>query len=131
MLRTQRRFSDQYGELIMKLRRKSTYHVCKDYGVYPVFDDNSHDLIKLKTFENSLISFFEDEDGKEYFAIVTLIKDYYSSYFLNYDEDKCSVKEVIMNGKHEGYIAPAKPDADYCDLYLYPGQMRLFRIDRK
>ena len=131
MLRTQRRFNDQYGELLMKLKRKSTFHVCKDFGVYPVFDNDSHDLLKIKTFENSLISFFEDEDGNEYFGLATLVKEYYSSYLLFFDEDKCSVTELIMNGKTELPIHPASPDAVDCDFFLYPGQMRFFRIDRK
>ena len=131
MLRTQRRFNDQYGEIIMKLKRKSTFHVGKDYDVYPVFDNNSHEFISLKTFEDTLISFFEDDEGREYFCLVTLVKNYHSSYNLFYDEDKCSVTELIMNGKKEIHLPPSDPNAKWSDFTLYPGQMRLFRIDKK
>lgn len=131
MLRTQRMFNDQYGEIMMSLKRKSTYHMCKDFGVYPVFDENTYDSLKIKTFENSLISFFEDEDGNEYFCLVTLVKEYYSSYYISYDESKYTLTELIMNGKQEIPYHSADPDAPYCDFFLYPGQMRLFRIDRK
>ena len=96
-----------------------------------MFNDDTYDSLKIKTFENSLISFFEDESGKEYLALVTLVKEYYSSYNISYDDSKYTLTELIMNGKQEIPYAPADPDSEYCDFFLYPGQMRLFRIDKK
>ena len=116
---------------MMTLKRKSTYHICKDFGVYPVFDKNTYDSLDIKTFENSLISFFEDENGNEYFALATLIKEYYSAYKITYDESKYTLTELIMNGKTEIPYKSDDPDAEDCTFFLYPGQMRLFRIDKK
>ena len=74
---------------------------------------------------------YEDENGNEYFALVTLVKEYYSSYCITYDESKYTLTELIMNGKQEIPYASSDPDAEDCDFFLYPGQMRLFRIDKK
>ena len=131
ILRAQRRLSDHYGELLMSLKRKKTFHFGADLGAYPVFDDNSHELIRLKGFDNGIVSFFEDEKGVEYFCIVNSNVKMHTTFNLYYDTDKCRVTELIMNGKKESYMSPTAPDAPWGGFDVYPGQMRFFRIDKK
>ena len=130
ILRAQRRFNDHYGELIMSLRRKATFHFGRDLGAYPVFGDTSHELIRLTGYDDGIVSFFEDEEGREYFCIVNSNVKTHTTFNLYYDTDKCRVSELIMNGKSESYMAPTAPDAQWGGFDVYPGQMRFFRIDR-
>ena len=114
----------------MSLKRKSTFHFGRDLGAYPVFGDNSHELIRLAGYEDGIVSFFEDENGTEYLCLVNSNLKSHSTFNIYYDTDKCRVTELIMNGKRESYMPPTAPDAQYGGFDMYAGQMRLFRIDR-
>ena len=131
MMRTQRRLNDHYGEILMSLKRKSTFFLGNDWGgAYPKFGEKSHELINLTTFEDAVVSFFEDEKGTEYMCLVNLNRKSHSTFNVYYDTDKCRLIELTMNGKSEGYMAPTAPDAPWGGFDMYPGQMRMFRIDR-
>ena len=131
MMRTQRRLNDHYGEILMSLKRKSTFFLGNDWGgAYPKFDEKSHELINLTTFDDAVVSFFEDEKGTEYMCLVNLNRKSHSTFNVYYDTDKCRLTELTMNGKSEGYMAPTAPDAPWGGFDMYAGQMRMFRLDR-
>ena len=115
----------------MKLKRKSTYWTgYKKRNVYPELNDDAHDLVKIDGYEEGVISFFEDADGNEYFAIVNASMGFRASWKINYDPEKCTVVEVSENGKHERGIG----DVNECagpEPCFYIGQLRLYRIYRK
>jgi len=131
MLRAQKRFTQHYGEIIMKLKRKSTFMRGTDRESYPMFETGSHDLIDVNCYEDAIISFFEDEDGKEYMCIVNAYRDFHATIKIYYDAEKCELRERLFNGKRESYIPPCDPANEYSGLSFYPAQFRLFRIDRK
>ena len=135
MRRSIRRFSDNYGEVFTKLKRKATYMFGenKNRGAYPRFEDGTHDIIEhIKCFEESLISFFEHEEtGEEYFCIVDLSRVQYEHYEIFYDTDKYEVHDIFANGKREGTIDIGPRDADWEGEWLYPGQMGLYKIVKK
>ena len=128
ILRAQKRFSDQYGELIMTLKRKNSYLLGDNIkDVFPEFHEGDHELVTVAaTWDDILVSFFEDKDGNEYFCAVNAMIDIHGSFRLNYDKEKCSVYEVLFNGKKENYMPPSNDS-----IPLYQGQMRMFRIERK
>ncbi|MCQ2456554.1 MAG: hypothetical protein MJ096_04270 [Clostridia bacterium] len=129
MLRCQKIFGDEYGELLMKLKRKKTYRFGKQFADYEMFTDDSHDLIKIEGYLDSIVSFFEDENGTEYMAFVNASMVEPSRWKVTYDAEKCSVTELNFNGKRETPLAPCIGEWD--GVYLYPGQLSIFRIDRK
>lgn len=131
ILRCQRRFQQHHGQLLMKLKRQSTYLTGKDRESYPMITDDAHDLVRVSGYEEGVISFFKDEDGREYLCIVNASMVYHASWNIFYDADKCSLYELSFNGESENYYAPNDPNNPYSSLSLYVGEMRIFRIDRK
>lgn len=128
ILRAQRRFNTHYGELMMNLKRKSTYMTgYKKRDVYPELNSDVHDLVKISGYEDGVISFFEDKDGKEYFCIVNASIEFISSWRIEFDPAKCNVVELYFNGKSEESLIHDLGD----DILFYVGQLRMFRIDRK
>jgi hypothetical protein len=129
ILRAQRRFNNHYGELLMKLKRKSTYMTgYKKRGVYPELHENVHDIVKISGYEEGVISFFEDENGNEYFAIANASLEFRASWDISFDSDKGYVLEVSDNGRHERVIGG--PECAGSNTTFYVGQFRLFRIHR-
>ena len=129
MRRAQRIFSDQFGDMFMKLKRKATYCFGRQLGEYPMFRDGDHELLNLRGYEDTIISFFEDERHVEYVALVNASMTYLAPWYFEYDEDKCSLTEIRMNETLEFPIHSSLNEDD--QTYLYPGQMAMYRIDRK
>ncbi|MBE5817919.1 MAG: hypothetical protein E7312_02580 [Clostridiales bacterium] len=127
---SQRRFMDQFGELFPRFTRKKTWLHGFHRFAYPIFGSNSHEIIKkLVTFEDCMISTFDCDDGYEYFCIVNLEKEIINSIGIEYDHEKADIKEVLLNGK---IIRPfAAANIESAQIMLYPGQMAMFRIERK
>ena len=130
LMLNQRRFMDQFGELFPRLTRKKTWLHGFHRFAYPIFGSNSHEIIKkLVTFEDCMISTFDCDDGYEYFCIVNLEKDIINSIGIEYDHEKADIKEVLLNGE---IIRPfAAANIESAQIMLYPGQMAMFRIERK
>lgn len=126
--RCQRRFNDQYGELLMQLHRKQVFITGIQRGDWQMFNSYSHDCIKaVKTFENTVVSFFEDDFGKEYLCLVNSEMYIKNSIELEIDSDKCSLTELLLNGQLESNDFGEDGDS----FTLYPGQMKMFKINRK
>ncbi len=131
ILRAQRRFADQYGEFLPKLKHKASYILGKERILPPRFEKGVHDLISIDCYEDIVIGFFEDESGKEYMAIANAYFDLHADISIFYDSEKCSLTEILLNGKLEKKVSISDPEKGYTKQCFYAGQMRLFRIDRK
>ena len=130
ILRAQRRFNNQYGELMMKLKRKSTYATgYQKRGIYPELNDKAHDLVTVSGYEDGIVSFFEDAEGSEYIAIVNASMQFRATWVIDYDPEKCVVKEVSANGRHERTLGG--PECAGTENCFHTGQFRLFHIIRK
>ncbi|MBR3423529.1 MAG: hypothetical protein IKN50_06060 [Clostridia bacterium] len=128
MLRCQRRFSDNYGEIFMKLNHKKTYAVKSDRGVFPEFTEGDHELIKsIRPEDEAIVSFFEDENGVEYLCVVHAVTKHYGVVRIAHDAEKCSLTEVRLNGKQCGKVG----DDEGGEFYFIPAGLKLLRIDRK
>ncbi len=134
--RCQRRFSTHYGEIFMKLRRKSTYLVKSDRGVFPTFTEGCHDAIKkIRANDETLVSFFEDGEGREYLAVVDLETRFYGDVFIHIDKSRTTLVELNMNGavetRPDGDQADCEVADDHVEFTPIPAALHLFRIDRK
>ena len=56
--------------------------------------------------------------------------DIHGSFCLSYDKEKCTVYEVLHNGKTENLV-PHGDEYEEGRIPLYQAQMRMFRIERK
>ena len=129
MMRVMRRFSLQYGEIFMKLKRTKTYRIGKKDGGYPEFVEGCHDVIKsIDCLDDLIVSFFEDPDGIEYMVLVNLSLDIrYAALTINLYEGKGSLFISILNGKNEEELGTGSA-AD--GQYLRPGELRLYRVEK-
>lgn len=130
ILRAQRRFAFNYGEIMMRLKRKSTYMTgYKKRDAYPELNDNVHDLVKISGYEDGVISFFEDENGEEYFAIANASMEFRASWGITFDPEKCNVLEVSQNGRHERELGSEECAGSEPSFHI--GQFRLYHICKK
>ena len=125
-----------YGDIIMKLNRKSTYLFGedRDRNSYDRFDENTHDVVKAihNGYEESMVSFFEHEEtGDEYMIIVNLSRKFYDHYEILVKEGY-ELYEVLDNGARENKLRLLKSaDDSFEGEFLYPGQMTLIKIVKK
>ncbi|MBP3347781.1 MAG: hypothetical protein J6L92_03400 [Clostridia bacterium] len=132
LLRCQKRFQAQFGQIISTLNWKNSYFIGFPYGSFEQFGEGTHDCVtKIDSFERALISFFEDENGVEYCTVVNLEKKQLADIHITLDFDKASYTKIASNGKStEKFVGNTDVWAGD-GLLLYPGQMSMFRIDRK
>jgi len=127
LMRCQKRFQEHFGEIMLGLHWKKAYLTGFPRMSYTMFNEYCHDVIKsIDVFERGVISFFEDDNGNEYFALVNAEMVQPTHFDFVYDNTKANIVELERNGKVESRVGRRYATAD-----LYPGQMLLFRIDRK
>ena len=136
MLRAIRGFQEQFGEIFPKLKRKSTYFFGQDRDrkSYPRFTKDSHDKIEyIRCFEESMLSFFEHvETGEEYFCIVNASRKFYDHYEIKCKSDDYDIRMITRNGLGNGKRRLIKEGEEPWEgEFLYPGQMGLFKIEKK
>lgn len=138
MLRCNRGFGEQFGEIFPYLKRKATYFTGEDRDrqSYARFDETCHDIIAevRSSFEESLISFFEHEEtGEEYFCVINCSRKFYNHYEIRTKSDEYDVYMVFQNGLREGKrrLLKDKDDSFQSEDFLYPGQMALYKIKKK
>ena len=132
LLRCQRRFNDHYGEIIMSLKRKSSYFMGTQRGDYPMFGANTHPYVTaIKAERDAIVSFFEDESGKEYMVLVNASQTKDGVFKIYLDKEKSDLVEVLFNGKQDIPYAFGNGKDHWDGQWLYPGQMCMFRIDKK
>lgn len=128
MMRCQRRFTDNYGEIFMKLKHKKTFAARSERGIFPEFTEGCHELIRsIKPNDEAIVSFFEDDKGVEYLCIVHGVTKYYGVVNIVHDADKCTLTEVRLNGKQCGKVG----DDENGEFVFIPAGLKLLRIDRK
>ena len=132
LLRCQRRFADHYGELIMSLSFKDAYFMGKQRADYPMFGAGTHDCVTMiKAERDAIVSFFEDDAGKEYMCLVNASQTQDGVFKIFHDKEKCNLVEVLFNGKQDIPYGFGNGKDHWDGQWLYPGQMAMFRIDVK
>ena len=128
MRRCQRRFSNHYGEIFMRLRHKKNYQVNSSRGVFPEFTQGCHEAIdKIEANDETLIGFFDGDDGFEYVAVVDCETRFYGAIRFFFDSDKYDLYEVNMNGAVETPVRGKNGE----EINVIPASLHLFKIVRK
>lgn len=133
MLRANRRFNINYGELIMSLKRQSTYFTQKTMGTYPLFTGLCHPALKaVRSTEQGIVSFFKAEDGTEYLCVVNASMTNPGVFRLEFDKKEYTFMEVLDNGKQDlGAYNRGYSHEHWDGQWMYPGEMAMFRIEHK
>lgn len=130
MMRVQRRFNNHYGELFMRLRHKKTYEVKSDRGVFPEFRPGDHELIKsIEPNDETMVSFFEDEDGTEYMVLFHTVTKYYGVVNVRFDDTKCDLYKITNNGAEESRCR--NHDGEDEGNTILPASIAMYKIVRK
>ncbi|GHU02434.1 hypothetical protein FACS1894147_04290 [Spirochaetia bacterium] len=134
------RFKDNYGELLMSLTFKDSYHLYKSYGGYPDWQDNAtHKIVRRVWSEhrtNGIVSLFNDKEGREYILLVNNSKTDADLFIMALDPKFKTLCNLHRNGTWEEDFALSHWDAHYkasdietqIGVYLAPGQMEIFRL---
>lgn len=131
ILRTQRRFTNHFGDLFMRINHKKTYSVTLDRGVFPIFKEGDHDLINgIRADDETIVSFFEDENGEEYLAIANSEWRHYGVVRIKFDETKCRIYDVTQNGAALSGFASEELSDEGVELVLHPAGIRVLKIER-
>ena len=131
MMRVQRRFQNHYGDLFMRLNHKKTYSVRLDRGIFPMFCEGEHGFIKNITADDETIaSFFEDENGTEYLVLVNSEWRHYGAVRVSFDASRCRLKNVTMNGADEGGFEDG-PAGGCQEIVLHPAGIAVIKIEKK
>ncbi len=130
MMRAQRRFNNHYGEIFMRLRHKKTYEVKSDRGVFPEFRPGDHELIKaIEPNDETMVSFFEDEDGTEYMVLFHTVIKYYGVVKVRFDDTKCDLYKITNNGADESRCR--NHDGEDEGNTILPASIAMYKIVRK
>lgn len=135
-----RNFLDEYGDLMMSLTLKDCYHIVRAYGGYPLFPEGGHPLIRRVFSEHrvpGIVSFFEDERGREYVVLVNNSPFESDLFKMAIDPKVRHIFNVRRNGRDEKDMKDFHHDAFYrggdaevqAGVWLAPGQMEIFRLD--
>ncbi len=128
LLRCNRRFLLHYSEIFSGLNLRKTYVVTGPRGGYPAMTEETDEPVTIDNIDSTLVSFFTDDEGKEYIVPVNLALQYnYTRLRFRSDTSKYRVYVVRQNGKER---VSNINDVDGDDFYLHPGQMSMFRIEK-
>lgn len=135
-----RNFHDEYGSLMLRLSLKACHHIEKAYGEYTLFSKGMHPHV-LSAFSDhhvpGIISFFQDDAGREYIALVNNSPFESDLFKLDLAPSVKRVLNVRKNGSDETDMRLNHHDAFYeekngriqAGVWLAPGQMEIFRAE--
>lgn len=140
LARVQKRFHAMYGDLLMTLKHRATYHIGQSFGEYPLFPENTHPLIKrVESPDNipGILSFFEDKDGREYCILVNNSPDKPNRLNAVLDKKVEKILRIELNGERITDFAKNHYDCEYKEnedevtagVWYAPGQMEMFRFE--
>ncbi len=133
LARVQKRFNIHHGEIMGRLNHVESYGVGIAYGGYHYFLEGASELIDRAVCPNGILSFFKDEDGSDYAAIVNTNQTTSCTFALGFSDKVAEAGIVRFNGnsynelcKREGTNGPISSG----EIWLAPGQMELIKITR-
>lgn len=143
MKRAQTRFNIHHGEIIMKMHHDTTFFITRRYGGYPAFPDEGYSLVKRVYSKDTffgcydkdpipgIVSFFKDEEGYEYVAIMNNSRTEPGDLTLEFDKKIKKAEYVYFNGKQLNGVSMEEIPGRDCyeaEIWLAPGQMEIIRI---
>ncbi|MBQ6789393.1 MAG: hypothetical protein IJO81_04335 [Clostridia bacterium] len=133
LARVQKKFNILYGGLFNRLSHIESYGLGVSFGGYPYFTPGASDLIEHADCRSGMLSFFKDEDGNDYIAVVNT--DMENSYHmtLHFSEKVAKAEFVYYNGDKlvdcftRGDLKGPGKSSPMC---LAPGHMEVIKITR-
>lgn len=132
LARVQKRFNVHHGEIFARLNHVESYNVGVGYGGYLYFVPGLTDLVDFATSRSALISFFKDEDGNDYIAVVNTLQRESAPITLSFTDKVKKAQIVYHNG---AVLQPCFDRGDRTgtvttnEIWLAPGQMELLKIN--
>lgn len=136
-----REFHHNYGNLFETLKLQKSYHLGRAWGGFPLFKDGDSDiLLHAETIHgiDGIISFFKDEEGTDYIAVVNNSKDKSGQIALMFPKSigrlvrariPGGAKDVLRNNYDEGLDDLGEKYQFY--PWLAPGQLNLYKIEKE
>ncbi|MBO6053568.1 MAG: hypothetical protein J6Q17_07510, partial [Clostridia bacterium] len=79
----------------------------------------------------AVISFFRDGSGTEHLVLVNASQKKDGVYKIFFDRGKVLLEELLYNGVQRDEYAYGNTEAGWDGLWLYPGQMAVYKIARR
>ena len=132
MLHANRRFADQYGELMMRLKFKEAFFTHANHGGFTTLPVGYHPVLTtVRSTEETLVSFFTDKEGEEYIVFVNADMKTPGVVRPEFDREKYVLNEMMFNGATAVPYSGGTSEAHWDGIWLYPGQMAVYRIDTR
>ncbi|MBQ5815838.1 MAG: hypothetical protein IIW33_00080, partial [Oscillospiraceae bacterium] len=144
-----REFHLVHGEHFSHLKLVKSYHVGESFGGFDLFKEGDSDVIlKIEDVRNHnplILSFFKDENGDDYFAIVcnsrtdiarvNLTISTNAGRIINLDNNSVVTPTVITQALAAGGVTETAEEDKIPDSYEYgswyaPGQLCLYKIEK-
>ena len=137
-----REFHKFYGDHFNHLKFIKSYHVKEAFGDYPLFKEGDSDIIlKAEDIKNNnpiILSFFKDENGDDYFAVVNNSKTDVARIRITLSS---KAGKIINMGNGRSMTPASITDAlnekkeDIPETYEHtiwhgPGQLHLYKIEK-
>lgn len=132
LARVQKRFNAHHAEIFARLNHVETYNVGVGYGGYLYFVPGLTDLVDFASARSALISFFKDDEGNDYIAVVNTLQREGAPITLSFT-DKVRKAQLVY---HNGEVLQGCFDrgdrvgvVSSHEIWLAPGQMELLKIN--
>ena len=129
-LHANRRFQDQFGKLLMKLKFREAFFAKENHGGFKTLPFGYHPVIRtVRSTVEAVVSFFNDADGNEFMVVVNASMDTPGVFRPEFDREKHKLYDVMFNGAALVEYTAGKSEEHWDGAWLYPGQMMIFKID--
>ncbi len=144
-----REFHHYFGEAFTHLKLVKSYHVGEAFGGFPLFKEGDSDVIlKIedpRDHHPAILSFFKDENGDDYFAIVNNTRFDPSRIHMTISSKAGKIIDVandmpitptkITQALAVGGVTATKEEDKIPDSYEHmnwyaPGMMKLYKIEK-
>lgn len=134
LARAQKNFNAHFAEIFARLSYINTYGIGVSYGGYHYFVPGINDLVHSATGRQAIISFFRDEEGNDYAAIVNTLQDEAGEVTLSFTDNVERAEVLQFNGSSASTIFERGDRvgvAQGFSSWMAPGQLVLIRLTRK
>ena len=134
LARTQKNFNAHYAEIFARLNHIDTYGIGVSYGGYLYFISGTNELIDGATGRQGIISFFRDDDGADYAAIVNTLQNDGCAFSLSFSDKVERAESLLFNGTSADTVFSRDGRAgsiQTSEFWLSPGQLVLLKLTRR
>lgn len=131
LARVQKKFNTHYGKIFSKLNYQNTYVIGRSHGGYLFFLPGMNDLVESASSRAAIISFFKDDEGGDWIAVVNTLQTESGPVILNFSEKVNKAEKVYYNGEVKNVMFTRNGrngTISSGEIWLTPGQMELIKL---